>query len=494
MPAINEIVTIIICAAALIVAVAIPLWIHLRERKRQESNKKSKKPNDEKYSTDLNELIKIEENNVSIRQREKEVYESNKFFQAATSARIIAMTYKTLGNAISNFRFEKLQDAEICVYALPNLSFNHPTLHGNYAGLELEWTKGVESTIRCFLESKKCPNLTHLDITVFSAMPFLTGTDVKWTDNGKQRTRLRMTFLNAGIEPMDNPTFVLSEQVSINYGHSIFITFKKMMDNVGGKSPAPLKFVIKRPHFERSNISGFVSNLKLVCNHPKMCAQDRLFEVGLQCENCQLNCNDSLDSFTASKIIKEQNQISKLHINWNNSNNNLIISNCDTNKAAMVHLKLSHIFASFGILVYHNKVVMVDNSKEGWQYDVPGGKISNIDRSELHALRREIFEELAFLIKLEKVSEPLGFIYDPKSSRENHSPVIAQYYQYNLDEEEYKFLFEIVKVCTKGNELILYPLDRLIDQKNNKREGEIEPLCHVPLSVLKQITVLPQIN
>lgn len=428
------------------------------------------------------EILKVEEN-LTVNQREKEIEDSNKYLQIALSAKIIALTYKTLGSALSRLHFENLEELVVCVYSLPNLSTTHPTLHSNFPGLNLEWTEGVQKTIEYFMDARNCPKLTHFDIIIFSGVPFMTGTKVNYELDGGRLSRLRFTFVNTGIEPEDNPTFVLNGQ----YQNSSFNTFNKIFDGIGGKIPAPLTFALKRPNYERKHIREFINELKQICNHPKMCCKDRFFEVELRNNiHSQKDEIESINPYHASQIIEFQGENSEPVLKWVGKSNKLTISHKFDDEPSIYHVSKKHILASFGILLFDNSVILVDYPKGSWQYDVPGGKVSVKDTDEYVTLKREVFEELGLLIDRHRISDPLGFFYDPFSSRENKSPVIAQYFVYHLDEDEYKDLIKTVQKCTKGYPLIKFPLKQLIKQKT-ENEGNIENLCHIPVSILEKI-------
>ena len=423
--------------------------------------------------------------------RKKEMPANNAFLQTANSAKIVAMTYKTLGATLADrrksIRLRQLEKAEVCVFSLPALQQTHPTLSNNFHALEEEWGTGVRQTITGLLNKGQCPKLTDLDLTLISAAPALTATvTVGKNERGDRESLLRYHPILDGCEPEDIPTLILNktgEDIS-----PLFDAFEFMIENVG-KNPPRMKFPLKRGIYIRDDIPGFVNRLRTVCNHSGFGPQDRQFTLQLVSSDSQAIPSISITPEKAFGLLDGHRKTNQLHVVWNAPENVLLLSQGQAKGGTVQTVDENHLFACFVLMTWNRCVVLVmvkRGRKPGWTHDIPGGKITEIDNSECAAAQRETFEELGMVLNIDKLHSPVGCLYDHRSAKERGVPVVAQYYHYQLQEGEYDYLFKVAKTTTKGETLVLYSLDQLLEEKR-RNTGYLEAVCHAPLGSIEHI-------
>jgi 8-oxo-dGTP pyrophosphatase MutT (NUDIX family) len=345
----------------------------------------------------------------------------------------------------------------------------------------VEWFTGVSTTIEGLLDETRCPELTHLDLVLLSVAPGLTGTAVAWSDpeDGREGDRLRMTFIIDGSQPEDIPTLVASRRADHKEDGSIFEAFQAMIDQVGRRTPSALRFVLKRPNYTRPDVGRFTRHLQKVSNHPKVGPRDRTFQVGVDLDRSPPD-GGGLSPFEVAKAIRDGGGATAFRARWDRPDDRLTLAWEGRRSSEATAIRGDHLLACFALMTWGDDLVLVEHKKGGWECDVPGGKVSSIDGTEQDALVREVFEELGLLLTAERLSAPIGWKYDPKSAREAHKPVIAQYYHYPLTRDEITYLFDVVGETTKGNPLVRFPLTRLLQEKRTS-DRVIEAVCHAPL-------------
>lgn len=422
---------------------------------------------------------------LAVRRRESELKEGNFYFQKAESAKILAMTYETLGETISTLKFRNLTSLSMHVYALRNLFIDHPKLYRLEDGLKFEWREGVTKTIRGFLSKRRCPHLADFDVVVMSVAPSLTGTNICWRDREERGDYLRMTFTINGCPPADTQTISVSRTDEIQSDDYVFDTFKKLFDSVGRVSPPPLMFPVVRNGHRRPITKKFIDLLMNVCNHPKVGVKDRDFHISIQASQLEGVITPKRAGTALCEWLEKHPKRSDVRVVWNKGENIVKIQDDHHSNPSNVLAGSTHRYACFLLLTHKSSVLMISHLKEPWVFDLPGGKVTEADTCDHDTLVREVFEELSFELDISREMPSLGFVYDPKSSLEN-MPVIAQYFHYRLEESEYNLLNNMICTSTKGHEIKWLSITSILKDKRNAG-NKIEALCHAPTHVFEKL-------
>jgi ADP-ribose pyrophosphatase YjhB (NUDIX family) len=407
----------------------------------------------------------------------------------ATDAKFVAMTYATLGCALSSEGGIKtlphLLRAQLAVYALPLLYKTHPTLtHSDE--IEQEWTEGVRSAIKSLNNVAKCPQLQHLDLVVLSVEPTFTASLLVYRNGNSLEARLRYTPIVAGLRPTSLPTLHLVSPMESP--SPLFDQFKTMIDALE-RERSPMRFPLRRgTTYVRPSLDDFVKRLRHLCSRPTLQVQDRHFKVLLKRQGEPDLHAQTIDQhfiaqlFNASVSRGTASTDFKVEFDFHSSTATICAGS--TEGTAVCETRVHHVVGSFALMTANVEsrpaVILARVAKPGWTHDVPGGKVSIVDESVADTVERELFEELGLVIDPSRLSAPLAFKYDLKSRRDG-VPVIAVYHHYALNRRETDYLLKISGRTTKGHSLAAYPLASLIaDQR-----GSDDSVCHASAWILE---------
>ena len=462
--------------------------------------------------------VKAESKAVEVSYRyDEEAKGGDPFLERATDAKFVALTYRTLGLAltrdqgINNLR--SLRFVEIAVYALPILREWHPTLRSQPDQLTREWKQGLTNVLTALVDSTRCPHLERLDLRIINRVPTFTASIV----TTESEMRIRYTPVLEGEMPTRTPTINLSvEEPYKAPSNQIFNAFARIVDNMRMKLQ-PLIFPIVRNGalgtFVRSNIPDFVGKLAHVCNHPNYDPPDARFMVEFRINRAIANdlkwvmsplpaggeispdavyrCFDALraagrtDEFRVAIDFLQQRAL-------------IEVGEAREGECFSATIEGRHIIGGFALITRDSDpptVLLQHKLKVPWAYDVPGGKVAVIDRTLAEGITREIFEELGFVANAERLSEPVAFKYDPRSRKEG-VPVIAVYCHYLMSSEECDYLDNFVSpdIATEDqNPLTFCEIEDLVAKKRRHRVGrrvdvdDAEIECHAPLEAFEAI-------
>jgi 8-oxo-dGTP pyrophosphatase MutT (NUDIX family)/class 3 adenylate cyclase len=436
--------------------------------------------------------------------------ERDAVFAGVTRAKFVAMTYRTLGEVMASAKvagrvvYPDLERAEMWVYAFPILVHCHPTLRDRELDLRREWTGGLRATIDGFFDRDRCPRLEQVDLYVISSEPTLTCSFLTRQDGDSTLRELRITHVVDGQESAAVPTIHL--QAKDGEATPVFETYEAIVERIG-RHRRPLRFPLKlttggQPYL-RGEISAFIEALVSCCNNPHYASADRAFRARWRVSRTATGAEHSHAMDKLDVFAQIRSRPARLHarVDFNRDEVVLAIEDDICDSDVLTEIDGEHIVAAFVLMVTgnHRGIVLVDNPKPGWRYDVPGGKVSVLDGSMRDTVAREVFEELGLLVDQDRLGEPIAYKYDPMSAKERQQPVIAVYYPYRLSPAEELYLFGIAATGTKGLQgtggpmaVIRYPSEHLLRQKrDNRRRGlEFEALCHAPLDAIEVIRTM----
>lgn len=433
--------------------------------------------------------------NVDLELRGEEEKENNKHFSRAQTARVVAMTYKSLGNTLSKkeLKFPHLEAIQLIVYACPNLINTHPVFrYKSKDELVQEWKTGLTNTISAFLDANICPQLKDATLTIISVPASLTATDILIKEDDDLQSRLlRITPVVTGSEMAHFPTISIRSRSSSESSPPAFKTLLNLVDNLSirqKQGPTPLTYILKRGNYMKHSTNEFVEKISAVSADFDSESRDRSFNVKFA--HPKLNESDEpISHYHIAGLLEGHRRKSNLNIEWNKngSQESLMLSDSENKSDNYVDIQTPHILAAFVLMTYEQQVILVDYKKGIWDYDVPGGKVNGLDNSCEATVVREVFEELNFDIEESRLQKIDGCVYDAKSAKEG-KPVVAQYFQYKLNNGECDHLMNTLKTSTKNQNLAMIPLDYLLKEKLNHSENLQEAICHAPLGSIEQLT------
>ena len=427
-----------------------------------------------------------------LEERLRDLSVSNTILQAATGLDILALTFKTLAEAIENLNFPCLTKVRLRTYALPNQRFTHPTKRD--AALEREWTGGIASVLEGFLNKTRCPRLQSLQLILLSTSPDFTGTFAEWAEPHRAGQRLRLTLCVGGMEMERVPTFVIDclegEEAAT------FERFKTLYKSTGTNPFSPLTYSIPPGWSHRVHLRELVSRLAKVSNHPDIHHdQDEFFTVSLAApgrRKCQRPKSRSA-SDRGERMVLTPSGERPWAIGFTREQDGIAVD------LPGVKLRLEprqHFFANFVLLLQwdqkgggYNVLLVAYNKSQrrgkGWDYDIPGGKYSRtLDRSARQNVAREVLEEVGLVLEESRLKGPAGFVYVRNSVHEE-APGLIQYFYYILEQDDLERTGgTLPDTATKGHPLVPYPLAELTAVKPARRR---DALCHAPVEVLQWI-------
>lgn len=413
---------------------------------------------------------------------------SDQPLQRAREATFVALTYKTLGQAVTNPRglkkLPKLRRATLFVPALPVLYRHHPTLGGNDFSIRSEWTTNIARSIAALCSTEFCPALEHLDLKVLSVPPTFTMSLLEETAKPSIVT-LRFTPIVSGVEPKHLPTLSLRELKSAP--SPLVAQFRTMIDALG-QNQVPLSFALRRDgRALYSDFAALVARLSQLCNNPQYEPADLAFELKqdgrLANGRGPVIVDDTAaptDCIGAAEVGAEfdfaRRVVRRLRVAGR--------------RPQRLRFGEKHILGVFGVLTFVKdgvpSVLLVQYPKATWTYDVPGGKAALGDSTCLGVLKRELFEELGLILDEGRALRWVGLKYDEKSALTG-KPVIACYYHYPLSHDERADMLDRVRTSTKGKPLIGYALADLIADQRGRDGLRSERVCHAPIEVLERV-------
>jgi 8-oxo-dGTP pyrophosphatase MutT (NUDIX family) len=437
--------------------------------------------------------------------------------EGAKDAKFIALTYRTLGLALtgnqSTRQLPSLRYVEIAVYALPILREWHPTLRSKADYLTREWKQGLTSVLTALVDSKRCPNLQRLDLRVINRVPTFTASVI----TSERQTQIRYTPVLEGEMPTRTPTINLTvEEPHKVPGNQIFSAYARIVDNMRMKLN-PLTFPVARKDnlgtFVRQNIPEMVRRLAYVCNHPNYDPPDARFIVEFRINRAlaadlklamnhfstggEVSPDAVYRCFDALRVASRTDQF-KVATDFLQQRALIEIGQTREAECFSAMIEGRHVIGAFALITRDGDpatVLLRHKLKVPWSYDVPGGKTALIDRSAAEAITREMFEELGFVANAKQLSEPIAFKYDPHSRKEG-VPVIAIYCHYPLSAEESMYLDNFVSPDVEAEDqdpLTFCEIEDLVAKKRRHRierrvdvdDAEIE--CHAPLEAFETI-------
>lgn len=466
----------------------------------------------------LHEALSHEELQVTYR-HESEIRGGDDFLRSASEARFIALTYKTLGLALTtgNLTLPQIVRIEMAVYALPILRSWHPTLRDAKAFLlHDEWIRGVTTVLTKLTSKTVAPNLQTLDLRLLNRVPTFTSSLLTTRSAEGELLRIRFTPVLEDVEPSATPTMNLVLYTGSGARtEPVFDAYARILDYMRSRS-RPLNFPIMRgghsgyirPHLER-----FVERLATTTNDSRYNLKDATFTVTAEIDE---RLARKLNLGHAGKMPFPPNQIYRIFdelrasgkspsftVKFNMKEHTAIIraGDVDTQRWINVEVSESHKVGVFAVLTSVTEqgqtAILKRKQKPEWTHDVPGGKVADADESIDDTLTRELFEELGLEIRTNAVRNVSEYKYDPGGLL-THTPVIAVYYHYKLNQAEASYLDDSLPSATDGYSLERIPVRLLIDAKRMLRpnglrvppaqkDGGAEAVCHAPLEVFLRI-------
>jgi 8-oxo-dGTP pyrophosphatase MutT (NUDIX family) len=461
--------------------------------------------------------VNTESKAVEVSYRYDEAKGGDPLLESATDAKFVALTYRTLGLALTGDQgireLTSLRFVEIAVYALPILREWHPTLRSQPDQLTREWKQGLTNVLEALVESKRCPHLQRLDLRIINRVPTFTASIV----TTESQMRIRYTPVLEGEMPTHTPTINLSvEEPYKPSSNQMFNAFARIVDNMRMKLN-PLTFPIARNGtlgtFVRSNIPEMVRRLAYVCNHPKYDPPEARFTVEFRINKaiasdlkwpinplplCEEISPDSVyRCFDALRGTGRTDQF-RVVIDFLQQRAVIEVGEGREGEFFSATIEGRHIVGAFALITRNSDpatVLLIHKLKVPWTYDVPGGKIAVIDRTIADGITREIFEELGLIVSAKQLSEPIAFKYDPHSRKEG-VPVIAIYCHYRLSHEECEYLDNFVSPDVEAedqNPLTFCEIEDLVTKKRRHRFGrradvdDAEIECHAPLEAFETV-------
>jgi hypothetical protein len=462
--------------------------------------------------------VKAESNAVEISYRyDEEAKGGDPFLESATDAKFVALTYRTLGLALTRDqgidKLGSLRFVEIAVYALPILREWHPTLRSHPDKLTREWKQGLTNVLTALIDPIRCPGLERLDLRVINRVPTFTASIV----TSENEMRIRYTPVLEGEMPTRTPTINLSvEEPYQAPSNQIFNAFGRIVDNMRMKLN-PLTFPIARygssGTFVRSNIPDFVQRLAHVSNHPNYDPPDARFIVEFRINRAiAIDLNWVMNSLSAEGEVSPdavyrcfdalrsvgRTDDFRVAIDFLQQRASIEVGEVREDEIFRATIEGRHIIGAFALITRDSDpptVLLQHKLKVPWAYDVPGGKLAIIDRTVAEGITREVFEELGFVANVNRLSEPIAFKYDPHSRKEG-VPVIAIYCHYSMSSGEFDYLDNFVSpdvAAEEQNPLTFCEIEDLVAKKRRHRAGrrvdvdDAEIECHAPLEAFETI-------
>lgn len=462
--------------------------------------------------------VKAESKAVEVSYRyDEEAKGGDPFLETATDAKFVALTYRTLGLALTQDqginKLRSLRVVEIAVYALPILREWHPTLRSQPDQLSREWKQGLTNVLTALVDSTRCPRLERLDLRIINRVPTFTASIV----TSESEMRIRYTPVLEGEMPTRTPTINLSvEEPYKAPNNQIFNAFARIVDNMRMKLN-PLTFPIARNGtlgtYVRSNIPDFVRRLAHVCNHPNYDPPDARFSVEFRINRAiandlkwvmnplpaggEVSPDAVYRCFDALRAAGRMDEF-RVAIDFLQQRASIEVGEAHEGECFSASIEGRHIIGGFALITRDSDpptILLQHKLKVPWAYDVPGGKLAVIDRTVAEGITREVFEELGFVANAKQLSEPIAFKYDPHSRKEG-VPVIAVYCHYSLSSEECDYLDNFVSpdvAAEDQNPLTFCEIEDLVAKKRRHRFGrrvdvdDAEIECHAPLEALETI-------
>jgi 8-oxo-dGTP pyrophosphatase MutT (NUDIX family) len=438
--------------------------------------------------------------------------------EGAKDAKFIALTYRTLGLALTGDQgirlLPSLGHVEIAVYALPILREWHPTLRSKPDHLSKEWKLGLTNVLTALVDLKRCPNLRRLDLRVINRVPTFTASVI----TSESQTQIRYTPVLEGEMPTRTPTINLTVEEPYKVpGNQIFNAYARIVDNMRVKLN-PLTFPIARNdsmgRFVRQNIPELVRRLANVCNHPKYDPPDARFIVEFRINRelasdlkwgvNHLSAGEEVSPdavYRCFDALRAAGRTDQFRVAIDFLQHRALIEVGKTREAEFFSAMIEgrHVIGAFALITKDGDpatVLLRHKLKVPWSYDVPGGKTAVIDKSAAEAITREMFEELGFVANEKQLSEAIAFKYDPHSRKEG-VPVIALYCHYPLSSEECAYLDNFISPDVEAEDqdpLTFCEIEDLVGKKRRHRierrvdvdDAEIE--CHAPLEAFETIS------
>jgi 8-oxo-dGTP pyrophosphatase MutT (NUDIX family) len=453
---------------------------------------------------------------------DREIRGGDDLLSSASDARFIALTYKTLGLALTQggLALPEIVHVEVAVYALPILKNWHPTLRNEKSFLlEREWLVGVSNVLTKLTSKGVAPKLETLDLRILNRVPTFTSSLLTTNSSDGDLLRIRFTPVIEDVEPSSTPTI----NVVLYTGEKaktepLFDAYARILDNMRSRS-RPLVFPVMRgghAGYVRPALDDFVDKLSRTTNDSRYGLADAEFEVSAEIDvrlahqfrlmSGKRGTEAPVHPDSIYSIFDELRSLGKsscFKVSFDVQEHRALIRAGAESTTEWVTIRVAnpHKVGVFGILTKetpHGRAAILKlKRKPDWAYDVPGGKVADTDKSIKATISRELFEELGLEIRTDVLKKVYEYKYDPRGAL-TQGPVIAVYYHYKLNRSEATYLEQSLPNATDGFPLEEIPLKFLISEKRNrsphnrnvpidKKDGGAEALCHAPLEVFLRI-------
>jgi 8-oxo-dGTP pyrophosphatase MutT (NUDIX family) len=284
--------------------------------------------------------------------------------------------------------------------------------------------------------------------------------------------QIRYTSYVPGHEPMNLPTLRFYKDEK---GRSQFFDQYEEVRQLYFTKERTLSFILKLDGkwIWPGTPQEFCSRLSRVCTNPAYGCVDRMYNISVP---------EIFEQVTSLKDWCYKHF--RVAANCDSRGELELCGPGETN--AVMQIPGPHIVASFVLMHYRGKVILTSLPalgavpKGGWSYDVPGGRVSDLDADLEDAAIREVFEETGLLIDRARIM-PCGIKYDPHG-RLVHRPVVPVYFAYQLNDGEFGFL-QNATCDTKGHRFDWFVLADLAEQILQDSS-----LCHVPSHVVSRLS------
>jgi ADP-ribose pyrophosphatase YjhB (NUDIX family) len=450
--------------------------------------------------------------------RDSEARSADRVLLAASKVRFVALTYDTLHRACVNAikQLPLLEEAELAIYALPIVREQHPILRGDESRLTKEWHDSLVGVLTRLSDKTFCPQLKRLTVRLISRVPTFTVSVLSVGAYPTHTNYMRYTPVLEDEPPSATPTIIISERNGTGaIPNSVYSAFSRIVDNMRSKfSPSQFPIVCRDDgnSFERTDIPAFVRQLALLCQLPDFAADDTLFSVRAKlsatfAKSVNLPTDRVEDNLLVApdavhqvfEMLRARGETDKFHVTFDLKNNFALIDATEKNEpfieAAVIEPHCVGVFALMSCQTEQGKAVVLRlKGKPGWPFDVPGGKVADVDESIQSTISREIFEETGLLISLDRLIVDAATTYDRRSFKEG-KPVIAKYCCYELSPEEQDYLANCYPSRRDDPDVValtFYNVNKLIEEKKRHRDrtGHVnghEAICHAPLEALQKL-------
>lgn len=436
----------------------------------------------------------------------------------AARARVLTPEYRTIGRLLSekSAEVQRLRCIELSVYALEFVTKWHPTLGARPLEVEEEWVSGISETITALLDVHRFPNLERVDLRVVSKPPQVVGIQVEPDTGVRTPSFLLYAAVPGGIPLAAAPAMVLAGDEGNDSATSalLYHACANVIEQVGCVG-SPMWFPIYRRgalSYRREHLDAFLAKLRTVVSESELSLPTARFVVSLQADREELpdlgitvlsssaeNRTDPESVFRAFSWLRENGRSAEFRAAIQAQRGTAALSvGALQHNVATYRVDGKHVFAAFVLLTYDLpgglSLMLIEHSKRPWEYDVPGGKMAQVDTSIEDTAEREVFEELGLIIDRARLSPVLEWKYDKRSQKEGE-PVVAGYLRYTLHGDEYVYLNSVLEHDERGSlqhRVVPYDVKRLIAAKRARRfsyDGteEYEAVCHAPLEAIERL-------